>query len=56
MNTGKDWKIFDVCVGGVWLVENYRSQFASVIGNSGLTGLIAQLKDRVQKLEANKGK
>lgn len=56
MNENGAWKIFDVCVGGVWLVENYRSQFASVIGNSGLEGLIAQLKDRVQKLEESKGK
>lgn len=56
LNKNNQWKIFDVCVGGVWLVENYRSQFASVIGNSGIEGLIAQLKDRVKKLEANKGK
>lgn len=44
------WKIFDVNIGGVWLVENYRSQFASVISNSGIKGLIEQLKDRVSKL------
>lgn len=44
------WKIFDVNIGGVWLVENYRSQFSSVIGNSGIKGLIEQLKDRVSKL------
>lgn len=45
------WKIFDVNIGGVWLVENYRSQFSSVISNSGIKGLIEQLKDRVSKLE-----
>lgn len=56
MNENGEWKIFDVCVGGVWLVENYRSQFASVIGNSGLEGLISQLKDRVNNLEKGKGK
>lgn len=47
-----DWKIFDVNVGGVWLVENYRSQFASVINQGGISGLIQQLKDRVQKVSA----
>lgn len=49
MNKDNQWKIFDVNVGGVWLVENYRSQFASVISNSGIDGLIAQLKERVAK-------
>lgn len=48
------WKIFDVNVGGVWLVENYRSQFASVINSSGIDGLIAQLKDRVETLQKQK--
>lgn len=49
-----DWKIFDVNVGGVWLVENYRSQFATVINQSGIQGLIKQLKDRVAELEKGK--
>ncbi len=40
------WKIFDVNVSGVWLIENYRSQFASVIANGGIDGLIKQLKER----------
>lgn len=48
------WKIFDVNVGGVWLVENYRSQFASVINSSGIEGLISQLKDRVETLQKQK--
>lgn len=54
LNKNGEWKIFDVNVGGVWLVENYRSQFASVISNSGISGLIKQLQERVAKLEAGK--
>lgn len=48
LNQDGQWKIFDVNVGGVWLVENYRSQFASVINNKGISGLIASLRDRVK--------
>ena len=40
------WKIIDVNVGGLWLVQNYRSQFASVIGQGGIDGLIANLVER----------
>lgn len=48
------WKIFDVNIAGVWLVENYRSQFSSVISNKGIKGLIEQLKERVDALEKKK--
>ncbi|WP_304961974.1 MlaC/ttg2D family ABC transporter substrate-binding protein, partial [Turicimonas muris] len=44
-----EWKVFDVNVGGVWLVENYRSQFASVISNGGLNGLITELRKKANK-------
>jgi phospholipid transport system substrate-binding protein len=37
------WKIYDVNVLGVWLVENYRSSFAQSISSKGIDGLIAQL-------------
>lgn len=48
-NNAGEWKVFDVNVGGVWLVENYRSQFASVISNSGLDGLITELRKKAAK-------
>ena len=44
-----EWKVFDVNVGGVWLVENYRSQFASVISNGGINGLITELRKKANK-------
>ena len=40
------WKIIDVNVGGLWLVQNYRSQFSSVISQGGIDGLIANLLER----------
>jgi phospholipid transport system substrate-binding protein len=40
------WKIYDVNVMGVWLVENYRNSFAQEIGANGIDGLIAKLAER----------
>jgi phospholipid transport system substrate-binding protein len=40
------WKIYDLNVLGVWLVETYRSQFAQEINASGVDGLITKLTDR----------
>ncbi len=40
------WKIIDVNVGGLWLVQNYRSQFATELSKGGVDGLIATLVER----------
>lgn len=40
------WKIFDVNVMGVWLVQTYRNQFAQEIANGGIDGLIKSLADK----------
>jgi len=40
------WKIYDVNVMGVWLVENYRNSFAQEIGTNGIDGLISKLAER----------
>ena len=45
---GAGWKIFNLNVLGVWLVETYRSQFASEINAKGVDGLIASLSARNQ--------
>ena len=42
------WKIYDLNVLGVWLVETYRSQFAQEISAKGIDGLIASLAQRNQ--------
>ena len=44
--SGNTWKIYDVNVLGVWLVDQYRSSFAQEIGTGGVDGLIAKLTER----------
>jgi phospholipid transport system substrate-binding protein len=43
---GDTWKIIDVNVGGIWLVQSYRSQFATELNNGGIENLIARLAER----------
>lgn len=43
---GAGWKIYNLNVLGVWLVETYRSQFAQEINAKGVDGLIAALVER----------
>jgi len=43
---GAGWKIYNLNVLGVWLVDTYRSQFAQEINAKGIDGLIATLTDR----------
>jgi phospholipid transport system substrate-binding protein len=40
------WKIYDVNVLGVWLVENYRNSFSQEISQGGIDGLISKLVAR----------
>ncbi len=40
------WKIYDVNVLGVWLVENYRNSFAQEVSAGGIDGLISKLAER----------
>ena len=44
-STGQ-WRIYDVNVLGVWLVENYRNSFAQEISAGGIDGLIAKLAEK----------
>jgi phospholipid transport system substrate-binding protein len=44
--TGFGWKIYNINVLGVWLVENYKSQFSAEINAKGLDGLISTLVER----------
>jgi phospholipid transport system substrate-binding protein len=43
---GEAWKIIDVNVGGLWLVQNYRTQFAQELTKGGIDGLIGALVER----------
>jgi phospholipid transport system substrate-binding protein len=45
---GDDWKVTDVGVMGVWLVPAYQSQFAQVLQNAGVDGLIGVLAEKAR--------
>ena len=45
---GDDWKVTDVGVMGVWLVPTYQSQFAQVLQNSGVDGLVQVLAEKTR--------
>ena len=51
---GTGWKIYNLNVLGVWLVDTYRSQFAQEIAAKGIDGLIATLAER-NRANAKKG-
>ncbi|MFM7705098.1 MAG: phospholipid-binding protein MlaC [Rubrivivax sp.] len=52
--TDKGWKIYDVNVLGVWLADtSFKSQFAPIIANSGIDGLIANLAELNRKAAGN---
>lgn len=47
--TPQGWKIYDINVENVWLIENYRNQFSQQINQNGIDGLIAALNQRAQQ-------
>ena len=47
---GDGWKIYDVNVGGFWLVEAYRGQFAKDLSAGGMDALIKRLADKNKSL------
>ena len=51
---GAAWKIYDLNVLGVWLVETYRTQFSQEINAKGIDGLIASLSERNKSNNAKK--
>jgi phospholipid transport system substrate-binding protein len=50
--TAAGWKVYDVMVGGVSLVANYRTEFNATVRESGIDGLIRSLQTKNRSLEA----
>lgn len=48
LKKGIDWLVYDVSIEGVSLVNNYRTQFNSIIVRSSYKELIKQLKAKVE--------
>lgn len=44
--SGDSWKIYDVNVLGIWLVDQYRNSFAQEINAGGIDALITKLAER----------
>jgi phospholipid transport system substrate-binding protein len=50
--TPSGWKVYDVVVGGVSLVANYRTEFNNLVRESGVEGLIKNLNAKNRALES----
>ena len=48
--TDAGWKIYDLNILGVWLVENYKGEFGQTLNQGGVDGLITALTQKNQKL------
>jgi len=48
------WKVYDVVVGGISLVTNYRDQFGQEVRANGIDGLIKAISTKNKSLEASK--
>ena len=51
--TDTGWKVYNVKIGGVSLVESYRSTFNTEIQKNGVDGLIKTLRDKNRVLVSN---
>ena len=51
--TSAGWRIYDLNILGLWLIENYRNQFAQVVSANGIDGLIRDLRDKNKRLTAS---
>ncbi len=54
--TAGGWKVYDVMVGGVSLVVNYRTEFSNSVRNAGIDGLIKELQVKNKSLDAGGAK
>jgi phospholipid transport system substrate-binding protein len=52
--TATGWKVYDVMVGGVSLVANYRTEFNHAVRESGIDGLIKNLNAKNRSLDTKK--
>jgi phospholipid transport system substrate-binding protein len=54
--TARGWKVYDVRIAGISLVANYRTEFANVVRQSGVDGLVAALEKKNKSVEASAAK
>ena len=51
LKDGARWRIYDIVIEGVSLVNNYRSQFAGILQKSSYPDLVRRLKSTIQQQE-----
>jgi phospholipid transport system substrate-binding protein len=44
--TADGWKVYEISIDGMKLIENYRGTFAARVRDRGIDGLIKVLSDR----------
>jgi phospholipid transport system substrate-binding protein len=54
--TDAGWKVYNVMIGGISLVESYRSTFNTEIQKNGVDGLIKTLREKNRTLSGQSGK
>jgi phospholipid transport system substrate-binding protein len=52
INKADDWRVYDVVVDNVSLVNNYRGQFTKILRASSYSDLVDQLRKKSDKLKA----
>jgi len=53
LNKGSGWRVYDVVVDGVSLVNNYRGQFSKILRNGSYADLVDQLRKKSEKIKAS---
>jgi phospholipid transport system substrate-binding protein len=52
LNKGSTWRVYDVVVDGVSLVNNYRGQFSKILRNGSYADLVDQLRKKSEKIKS----
>jgi len=52
LNKGSGWRVYDVVVDGVSLVNNYRGQFSKILRNGSYADLVDQLRKKSEKIKS----
>jgi phospholipid transport system substrate-binding protein len=55
MKEKSDWRVYDVIIEEISLVNNYRSQFGGILQRSSFQDLLARLREMVKSSESGSG-
>jgi phospholipid transport system substrate-binding protein len=55
MKEKADWRVYDVVIEEISLVNNYRSQFGAILQKSSFQDLLARLREMVKSAESGSG-